>query len=237
MALRLLFAACMISLSLGGADRASAQSGPVVVELFTSQGCSSCPPADAYLGRIADRDDLIPLSLHVDYWDYLGWRDVFGQPAHTARQRSYAGYLGERMVYTPQIVVQGREGMVGSHVAKVEAAITRAKAEPPGAQVDLALDGSTLVIDIASEVSADARCAVHLVWYSRAEKIEIRAGENRGRSLVYSNVVKGWSDLGAWSGGSKRLTAPAPTMADGVAVIVQDVRRGVIVGAARLELN
>ena len=104
---RMIALLAVIAAMLGGADKAKADSAIVMVELFTSQGCHSCPPADAYLGQIADRDDVIALSMHVDYWDYLGWRDVFGQAAHTKRQRAYAATMKERMVYTPQIVVAG----------------------------------------------------------------------------------------------------------------------------------
>ena len=96
--------AALVVVLFGATDRAAAQTSPVVVELFTSQGCSSCPPADEYLGRIADRDNVIALSLHVDYWDYLGWRDVFSSAAHTQRQRDFAARTGERMIYTPQIL-------------------------------------------------------------------------------------------------------------------------------------
>ena len=220
----------------GLAERAAAQTSPVVVELFTSQGCSSCPPADELLGRIADRDDIIALSLHVDYWDYLGWRDVFSSPAHTRRQRDYAGYMGERMVYTPQIVVQGREGMVGSHAHKVEAAIQRHAAQPTAAVVDLMKMEDRLVADITPVGDSRARGRVLMAWYSRAEQVAIRAGENRGRKIVYHNVVRGWSDMGVWRGGRIALTAPLP-MADGVAVLIQDREVGPILGAGRLALK
>lgn len=230
------FAAMAVVALIGAADRASAQVSPVVVELYTSQGCSSCPPADEYLGRIADREDVIALSLHVDYWDYLGWRDVFSSPAHTRRQRDYAGRMGERMVYTPQIVVQGREGMVGSHANKVEAAIKRHAARPTAALVKLVRMEDRLVAEITPVGDDQARGQVLMAWYSRAEKVSIRAGENRGRKIVYHNVVRGWSDMGVWRGGRIALTAPLP-MADGVAVLIQDREGGPILGAGRLALK
>lgn len=221
---------------VGITDKAMAQASPVVVELFTSQGCSSCPPADELLGRMADREDVIALSLHVDYWDYLGWRDVFSSPAHTRRQRDYAGHMGERMVYTPQIVVQGREGMVGSHGSKVEAAIKRQADQPAVVLVQLTKMEDRLVAEIMPVDDGRARGRVLMAWYSRAEQVEIRAGENRGRNIVYHNVVRGWSDMGVWRGGRIALTAPLP-MADGVAVLIQDQQGGPILGAGRLALK
>ncbi len=231
-------AAAVVALGafVGAADRAVAQASPVVVELFTSQGCSSCPPADEYLSGIADREDVIAMSIHVDYWDYLGWRDVFSSPAHTRRQRDYAGRMGERMVYTPQIIVQGREGMVGSHASKVEAAIKRHAAQPRGALVKLVKMEDRLVAEITPVGEGGARGQVLMAWYSKSEEVAIRAGENRGRKIVYHNVVRGWSDMGVWRGGRIALTAPLP-MADGVAVLVQDREGGPILGAGRLALK
>lgn len=230
------FAAAMFLVLIGHANRAEAQSSPVVVELFTSQGCHSCPPADEYLGRIADREDVIALSLHVDYWDYLGWRDVFGSPAHSQRQRDYARYVGERMVYTPQIVVQGREGMVGSREHLVEAAIKKFANTPQPARIELKRMQDRLVAEIMPTTDQVARGRVLMAWYTRAERVKINAGENRGRKITYNNVVRGWSDMGVWRGGRIMLTAPLP-MADGVAVMIQDKDGGPILGAGRLALR
>ena len=207
---------------------------PVVVELFTSQGCSSCPPADEFLGRIADREDVIALSLHVDYWDYLGWKDVYGLPGHSDRQRKYAAYMKERMVYTPQIVINGQEGMVGSRVAMVEDAIRRHSEQPAATLVNVSLMGDRLVVEVAP-LSATSGHVV-MAWYSRAEDVSIGAGENSGRRIVYHNVVRGWADLGEWRGGRIAMTAPKPMSADGVAVLVHDEATGRIVGAGRLSL-
>ncbi len=229
-------AAMVIAAATWVSGAAMAQTSPVVVELFTSQGCSSCPPADEYLGRIADRSDVIALSLHVDYWDYLGWRDVFSDPAHTSRQRAYAARTGERMVYTPQIIVQGRDGMVGSHAHLVEAAISKHSAIQSPAAISLKRMEDHLVADIAPTGDKVARGRVLMAWYSRAEQVSIRAGENRGRKIIYHNVVKGWSDMGVWRGGRIMLTAPLP-MADGVAVLIQDQDGGPIIGAGQLVLR
>lgn len=218
-------------------DDARADQQPVLVELFTSQGCSSCPPADEYLGEIAGRDDVIALSMHVDYWDYLGWRDVFASPAHTQRQRAYAAHMEERMVYTPQIIVNGTEALVGSHRASVDDAITRHGSKPAHAEIALSLHGERLVADIAPTPDVAAAAGrVLMVWYSEAESVAIRAGENNGRKITYHNVVSGWSSLGDWRGGRIAMTAPKPIDADGVAVFVQQGDGGPILGAAKLTL-
>lgn len=221
---------------LSGTDRAKADGSLVMVELFTSQGCHSCPPADAYLGQIAEREDVIALSMHVDYWDYLGWRDIFGQAAHTKRQRAYAATLKERMVYTPQVVVQGRESMVGSHTVKVEEAIQRHAAAESLANISLTMRGDRLVAEIAPVGEDNVSGDVMMVWFSRAETVVIRSGENGGRDLTYHNVVKGWSDLGRWRGGRIAMTTAKPMEADGVAVFVQAGKGGPILAAAKLTL-
>ena len=220
----------------GGAAADEGAQAPVVVELFTSQGCSSCPPADDYLGRLAERDDVIALSLHVDYWDYLVWKDVYGLPGHSDRQRRYAALMGERMIYTPQMVVNGAEGLVGSSEGKVEDAITRHAAEPAAARVALSLMGDRLVVEV-SPAADPVPGHVLMAWYSKAERVSIGAGENHGRDITYHNVVRGWADLGAWRGAPIAMTAPKPMTADGVAVLVQDGETGRILGASRLSLT
>ncbi|MEM8755885.1 MAG: DUF1223 domain-containing protein, partial [Pseudomonadota bacterium] len=230
----LAFAAAALSAVAAAADDAH----PVVVELFTSQGCSSCPPADATLGELAKRDDVVALSLHVDYWDYLGWRDIFGSAAHTQRQRNYAAMMRERSVYTPQMVIQGSEHVVGSRKAALEEAIERQAAAPRGASVALTILNGQLVAEIAPlDAPARARGQVLLAWYSDSETVKIQRGENGGRDIRYHNVVKGWSDLGVWRGGRIALTAPKPMNADGVAVLVQEIDGGPILGAAKLRLK
>lgn len=220
----------------GALTSARAGDAPVVVELFTSQGCSSCPPADAYLGQLADRDDIIALSLHVDYWDYLGWRDVFGSKGHTKRQRRYAKALGERMIYTPQIIINGREGMVGSRRGQVAEAIERHRARPAAAEIALSLNGDRLVADITPLAENAGGGNVFLCWFKRAETVSIGSGENHGRSITYHNVVRGWSDMGEWRGMRIAMTAPKPMEADGVAVMIQPPDGGPIIAAARLWL-
>ncbi len=224
------------ALALAGPALAEGGRSPVLVELFTSQGCSSCPPADALLAQLADREDVIALSLHVDYWDYLGWRDAFGKAGHTARQRAYAAAMGERMVYTPQVVLMGREHLVGSRGKAIEAAVSRLGAEAPPALVALHRDGDRIRAEIAASAGAPP-ARVLMAWYSNVEHVDIEAGENAGRAATYRNVVKGWSELGAWSGAAETLSAAAPDGADGVVVMLQAGPGGPILSAARLPLR
>ncbi|WP_316014003.1 DUF1223 domain-containing protein [Roseobacter sp. HKCCA0434] len=206
---------------------------PVVVELFTSQGCSSCPPADDFLAELAERDNVIALSLHVDYWDYLGWQDPFASPAMTARQRAYAARQGTRSVFTPQMIVQGQLSAVGHRRPEVNAAIA-AVADRAGATVELMRVEDHLEVRIAP-LRPDLSGTVHVVSYDEPHVQDIARGENGGRRLTYTNVVTGWMTLGRWNGQDMRTTIPMPVMGRGVAVLVQDGEAGPILGAAKLE--
>ncbi|MEX2519558.1 MAG: DUF1223 domain-containing protein [Paracoccaceae bacterium] len=210
---------------------------PIVVELFTSQGCASCPPADEELAELARDPRIITLSIHVDYWDYLGWRDIFGSPAHTERQRAYADFMGERMIYTPQMVVQGGAHVVGSHGAKLRALIDNHRGDKPLARVTLRRNGDLIEIEIAREDAARGSGNVVMAWFTDVENVDIVKGENRGKRLTYHNVVKGWADLGRWDGDDTEVVAPLPEDADGVAVLVQQAVGGPILGAGRLALR
>jgi hypothetical protein len=210
----------------------AAAGSPVVVELFTSQGCSSCPPADALLAEITQRPDVIALALHVDYWDYLGWQDSFASPAFTKRQRSYAKALGERMVYTPQIVVNGRRGVIGSRRDEVEAAIAEAHGAAPVAVLTLETTDEGLVVTIAAAGERPA-AAVSYVLFAPPQTVEISRGENRGRSLDYHNVVRSWMMLDDWTGQARRWVLPLPQEARGAVVLVQDRETRAILGAAQ----
>lgn len=231
-----MFRPLFLSLALAGTAAAEGAREPVLVELFTSQGCSSCPPADAILADLAEREGVIALSLHVDYWDYLGWRDVFGAPAHTLRQRAYAAAMDERTIYTPQLVVQGREHLVGSRIEAVEAALARHAEAAPPARVALSAEGGRILARIAAGAAAE-RGRVLMAWYSDVERVEIRGGENAGSAATYRNVVKGWADLGGWSGAAADFSAEAPEGADGVVILVQAGEGGAVLCAARLELG
>lgn len=207
----------------------------VVVELFTSQGCSSCPPADAHLHELAKRDDVVALSLHVDYWDYIGWKDVFGHPRNTRRQHGYAQAGKRRMVYTPQMVVQGQKHVVGNHPKDVAAIIRHYKARE--APVDLSLTrkaNGRLVISAQRTGDFAGPVMVHLVHYQARARVDIKRGENRGRSISYANVVRDWKVVGQWNGQSPLHIEERVKGNYGVAVIIQRRGFGPILAAAKL---
>jgi hypothetical protein len=179
------------------------------VELFTSQGCSSCPPADAYLAELARRPGVIALALPVDYWDYLGWKDTLAQAAFSARQRAYAGVRGDRQVYTPQMVVNGVAASVGSDRAEVERHIGGAGRPALLVDVSVAETGSTVTVEVGGATVGGPKSAeVWLLPVVKRRDVAIGRGENRGRSVAYVNVVRGMSRLGAWSGQPARFEAP-----------------------------
>ncbi|MFV0473234.1 MAG: DUF1223 domain-containing protein [Pikeienuella sp.] len=213
---------------------------PIVVELFTSQGCPECPPADIALGALADRADVIALSVHVDYWDYLGWRDIFAMPGNTKRQRAYAEALHENTVYTPQMVFQGRETVIGSTISELDAAIMRQRARTPRAAVALRRDGDELLIEIApgpANTMLKPEADVVLAYYLDSRTVKIEQGDNKGESISYRNVVSDWFAVGEWRGEAAELRAPARDGFDGVAAIVQAGQGGPILGAASIALR
>ncbi|MBK1670882.1 hypothetical protein CKO28_22975 [Rhodovibrio sodomensis] len=228
----LLFALAVLLLPLARAAQAD-DARPVVVELFTSQGCSSCPPADRLLGEIKDRPGVIALSLHVDYWDYIGWEDPYGKARHTGRQQAYKRQLELDYVYTPQIVVDGRLQVIGSRRSAVLDRIDRARGRPP--IVRPRLDGGTAVIP-AAEVAAGAR--VWLVTFDARHATQVGDGENAGDRLVNHNVVRSWRDLGAYTGARREIpldVAEARAAGrSGCALLVQREGTGEILGAAMM---
>lgn len=218
-------------LALGGAVQAAET---VVVELFTSQGCSSCPPADRILGELADDDDIIALAFHVDYWDYLGWKDEFGSPANTKRQKAYAHAMGERSVYTPQMVIGGQEHVVGSRGMKVAKAIQRHARQAMPVSVRLQRQGNSVAIRAFGSGSLP-NMVVQVATYTPKATVDVRRGENAGRTLTYHNVVRSFSTVGRWDGqGTFNATAPLPNDLP-VVVLVQARNGGAILGAARVK--
>ena len=213
---------------------AAAEPGPppTVVELFTSQGCSSCPPADAFLGQLAGRPDVVALGFHVDYWDYIGWKDPFASAEFTRRQRGYAEGLGQRYVYTPQMVVDGMSHATGSRVGDVERLIA-ARRDAPKVSVRLVGEpGGSLNVSIGSG-QADGPADVWFVTYNRNHSTEVARGENRGRRLVNYNIVRTVRRLGGWDGTAKQFTVALDEVdEDACAVLVQAAGQGEILGAA-----
>jgi len=224
-----------------------AQDRLTVVELFTSQGCSSCPPADAFLGELTKRADLLPLSLHVDYWDYIGWKDPFADARHTSRQRAYAERFGLRYVYTPQMVIHGNAQATGSDRRQVLSSI-EATRSLPHIPVKLQPGSGNGVILVTIEGGGEAAPApqaadVLLVIIDSEHKTAVKRGENRGRTLSNVNVVRSMTKVAEWTGGKMEFAANIPETpkfqgaGDAVAVFLQSAATGRILGAAKLSLN
>jgi len=209
---------------------AQAAERPVVVELFTSQGCSSCPPADAYLRELStQRADVLPLAFHVTYWDGLGWKDPYSMQAATQRQDLYGRRFGDGS-YTPEIVVDGAAGMVGSRRSDVGAAIERAKrTSRTAAAVSVTKNGEQVSIQVGSG-SGTGR--ILLIGFDRERTTAIGRGENGGRTLTEANIVRSIRPVGQWSGAALRINEQFPEGQD-VAVVLE-APDGQIVGAARL---
>ncbi|MFW8636870.1 DUF1223 domain-containing protein [Cribrihabitans pelagius] len=222
-----------------------APEAPVLVELFTSQGCAACPPADALLHRLAGREGVLPLALHVDYWDYIGWKDRFADPAHTKRQKGYAQIAGRRMIYTPQMIVMGTDDVMGADAVQVAEAIARHSSAPRAVSVGLTRAGGSLNIHLAPRGSAAEgfaqgiagadRLVVHLVRYAPLKTVRITRGELAGRTLSYANVVEGWQAVAEWDGRAPLdLTVPLPGP-NRAAVVVQQGAHGPVLAAARAD--
>jgi hypothetical protein len=227
---------------------AAAAEPRAVVELFTSQGCSSCPPADKIIGELAKDPSVIALSMPIDYWDYLGWKDTLADSRFSARQKAYSLMRGDRDVYTPQAVVNGEAHVIGSDLAGIERAIgATIKSEGVmSVPVSMKLSGGHITVSVADSNKAPA--ALHgEVWIcsiSRAVPISIGRGENRGRELTYYNVVRNVLKVGDWNGTAGSWTVPLENISregiDAAAVFVQDGSRdrpGPMLGAAYTSLH
>ena len=191
------------SLALNAEPQADA--GPKgVVELFTSQGCSSCPPADRLVSAMARNPDMIAVSFPVDYWDYIGWKDTLASPHFTARQKAYASVRGDGHVYTPQIVVDGRADVVGSDKDGVEAAIDSNKGRGGALTVPIRLKDSAGVLRVeigaGTGDQAKAPAGVFVLRVAHTSTVTIERGENKGRAITYTNVVRAMRKIGEWYG-------------------------------------
>lgn len=214
---------------------AAADPRPAVVELYTSQGCNSCPPADALLGELTTRSDVLALAFHVDYWDGLGWRDRFGLPQAVQRQSAYARRLGLASMYTPQMVIDGRNDVLGSDRSRVAKLLAAPRS---GIPVNVVVQGRDLLVSLGV-VRGAPPCDVLLVSILPEALTAIGRGENSGRQLREFNVVRSIRKLGTWNASAaqwhiRRDTLPAD--ARSVAVLVQEQATAAIVGAARLSL-
>ncbi len=240
-------AMAFIVLSSLAAGSAGAEDEKVtaVLELFTSQGCASCPPADEALEEFAKRPDIVALSLSVDYWDYQGWKDTLAEHAFTSRQKDYANARGDRQVYTPQVVVNGTGHLVGSDKDEIEKTIQQLA--PSGFPVRVALreaDGNLEIKLAPAGAATEGAAGVWVLPTTHLASVPVTRGENQGKTLSYANVVRGMVRVGEWNGREATITAPlsatqAPE-ADGYVVIVQTeqpgkygMMPGPILGAAR----
>ncbi len=224
----------------------SAKAEPrAVLELFTSQGCSSCPPADKLLGVLAHDPSIVAISMPVDYWDYIGWKDTLADPRNTSRQRGYARMLGERQVYTPQIVINGTAHVVGSDKSAIEQAIARTirSGGAMSVPVKLAAANATLTVNVG-EGAVQKPGEVWLYALTREIPVKIDRGENSGHTLTYYNVCRHWVKLGEWNGKAASWSVPFGQIkiegVDAAAVIVQSGQSdkpGAILGAAFATLN
>lgn len=215
---------------------ALAEGDPVVVELFTSQGCSSCPPADRIMHDLAQRNDVIGLALHVDYWDYIGWKDEYADPDHTLRQRAYAREGGRTMIYTPQMVINGQQDVVGAKARELDQIINAHLTAAPEAEVDAARTGDTVNVTVTPvELPAGDVYDIRIVQYSPMRHASIRRGELAGHDLDYANVVENWQVAGHWDGvAPQSFTASLPTDLPAV-VLVQRAGHGPIVAATKIK--
>ena len=212
---------------------------PVVVELFTSQGCSSCPPADALLGKLAERRDVLPLAFHVDYWDYIGWKDLFASKESTERQYSYGHSLGLNMVYTPQMVIGGTRDAVGSDQSSVTRAIAADANRPKLKLSVLRDDKGAYKVEIPAG-SANAPATVWLALFDHAHKTPVQRGENSGSTLIEYNIVREWRKIGEWDGKAIEIAlnlTPESDEYDACAVLVQEGGYGTIRGAASFRME
>ena len=214
-----------------------------MVELFTSQGCSSCPAADRLLGELARDPSIVALSLNVDYWDYLGWKDTLALKGHSNRERAYANARGDRDVYTPQVVVNGVTAVLGSDKAAIEKAIvkTRRDAAALALPVTVKIEGDRLTASVPEAKGERKSGEVWLCPVTAKAAVEIARGENRGKTITYHNVVRSWVKLGDWNGTAQTFSAPLKDVArddtDSFAVLVQSgdsSKPGVVLGAAMI---
>lgn len=211
-----------------GAQTLPAQQPKAVVELFTSQGCSSCPAADALFVELAKNPELIALTLPVTYWDYLGWKDTLGQDAFTKRQKQYSKVRGDGQVYTPQAVINGVSHAIGSNRSDIEQAMAP---NPFAARLSVKEEGSSLTISLSPlPGSAASEGAIWVLPTTGQVTVPIARGENGGRTVTYANVVRGLHRVGEWKGGETALTVPLETVktagADGYVVLLQAEQPG-----------
>jgi len=247
----IIFVAAAVFASAAAMAPASAGEPRAVIELFTSQGCSSCPPADKLIGELSHDPSLVTMSLAVDYWDYLGWKDTLALHGHVNRQRAYAADRGDRMVATPQAVINGVVAVVGSDKAAIENAIaqTRRTTSPLALPVTMSVADGTVTVAVSAAKDEHHSGEVWLCPITNATPVAIGRGENHGHTLTYYNVVRRWVKLGDWNGEAATFRIPLTDLpnddyalkdVDHLAVIVQSgvaAKPGLMLGAATVSLR
>jgi hypothetical protein len=239
--------AVLMAVALAGVGQAASAEPRAVIELFTSQGCSSCPPADALLGKLAHDPNVIALSLPIDYWDYIGWKDTLALPGHANRQKAYSRMRGDRAgVYTPQAIVNGAAQALGSDASDIEHAITQTHHNSETLSIPLSLSAADdrVTVNAPAAKAPDEHGEVWLCPVSSAVEVAIGRGENHGRTITYHNAVRRWIKLGEWNGTPATWTVPLKevktTGVDAVAVLLQSgtaARPGPMLGAAMTSLQ
>lgn len=230
-------AAALAALGLAfvlGTGAASADDRPVLLELYTSQGCSSCPPADRLLQEIAGSEQVIAVALHVDYWDYLGWRDTFADPQFSRRQKAYAHATNSRTIYTPQFILHGTRVIAGFRPDEIARAIAELSMEPEPAELTATRRGNRLVVTLAPRGRDLPPSVLQLVRYRPSVRVDIERGENAGKSIIYANIVTQWRRVAQWNGGGAlRLELPFAG-AEPAVVILQAEGPGEVLAVRRV---
>ncbi len=222
---------------------AAARPASAVIELFTSQGCSSCPPADELLAEYAQRDDVLAISMPVDYWDYLGWKDTLASPANSQRQREYASSRGDRMIYTPQVVINGIAAAPGYDQqiidSTIEATISQLESDAVAVSMESIDDKIVISVEAAGEQSRYQSGTLWLLLFKKQIEVPVTRGENAGRSITYTNVVREMTPVGTWNGERAVYTLPKTDLMsrglEGCAILLQSGSAGPIIGAAILD--
>ena len=221
-------------LALGGGPAVAGDRGLVLVELYTSQGCSSCPPADALLAELAERAEVLPLALHVDYWDYIGWADEFASPDHTLRQKAYARGVGSRSIFTPQFVIAGTDHVVGLKPMQLERLIQKNAEEEGPVALSVTREGEEVVISAELDaVRSPGPMLVQFVTFDPHETVAIERGENAGLTVAYTNIVEDWRVLSEWDG--KAPFTASVAAAGPAAIVVQIAGPGEVLAVARID--
>jgi hypothetical protein len=209
--------ACAIVVACTSATFSYAGAEPrAVIELFTSQGCSSCPPADKLLSQFVSDPSLVPISLPIDYWDYLGWKDTLADPRNSARQRAYSRVRGDREVYTPQVVVNGSVHALGSDKDAIEAAIalSRKSGMTLSLPVTIGVADGRVLVSVPGGGEGHSLAEVWICGLLKAATVAIGRGENRGKTITYHNVARHWVKLGTWNGKSETWNVPIQDFGD-----------------------